>query len=199
MSDGGEDGRDADGGASDARVADGAGRNVELKARAADLDALEGRALAAGAQAAAILHQRDTYFAASEGRLKLREERAEPADGGPAASHAELVSYVRADEATARASTYTRLPVDDPAATRAELDARLGTTGVVTKTRRLLLWRGVRIHLDDVEGLGTFVELEGVVAPGLPEDACAARVEELRHLLGIDPGAILAEGYAGLR
>lgn len=66
------------------------------------------------------------------------------------------------------------------------------------KTRGLLLWRGVRVHLDDVDGLGTFVELEAVVGPAGDEEECAAKVAELRAVLGIEDGDVQARGYAGL-
>jgi homotetrameric cytidine deaminase len=85
--------------------------------------------------------------------------------------------------------------VADAAATRGALDAALGTTGVVAKRRRLLLWRGVRIHLDEIDGAGSFVELEGVAADGSdlgPEQALVAR---LRAELDIGDEAIVAGGY----
>ncbi|CAB4928136.1 unannotated protein [freshwater metagenome] len=185
---------------SDDRPAPSTGRNVELKARCADVEEAERRALAAGAVPTAVLHQRDTYFAAPRGRLKLREERREPWPGydGEHDLTAELVHYERTDEAVARASAYDLLPVDDPATVRATLDERLGVTVEVVKTRGLLLWRGVRVHLDDVDGLGTFVELEAVVGPAGDEEECAAKVAELRGVLGIEDADVQARGYAGL-
>jgi adenylate cyclase class IV len=185
---------------SDDRPAPSTGRNVELKARCGDVEEAERRALAAGAVPTAVLHQRDTYFAAPRGRLKLREERREPWPGyaGRDDLTAELVHYERTDEAVARGSSYDLLPVDDPATVRATLDERLGVTVEVRKTRGLLLWRGVRIHLDDVDDLGTFVELEAVVGPAGDEDECAAKVAELRELLGIEDADVQARGYAGL-
>jgi adenylate cyclase class IV len=176
------------------------GRNVELKARCADVEAAERLAIAAGAVPTAILHQRDTYFAAPRGRLKLREERREPWPGyaGDDDLTAELIHYERADEAVARESTYELLPVDDPTTVRATLDERLGPTIDVLKTRGLLLWQGVRIHLDDVDGLGTFVELEAVVGPAGDAEECAAKVATLREALGIEDAHVESQGYAGL-
>lgn len=117
------------------------GRNVELKARCADVEEAERRAVAAGAERTAVLHQRDTYFAAPRGRLKLRVERREPWPGLPGedALTAELVHDERADEAGARESSYELVPVDDPETVRATLDERLCTTIDVLKTRGLLL------------------------------------------------------------
>jgi adenylate cyclase, class 2 len=80
-------------------------RNVELKARDADPEATVRRALELGAEDRGVLHQRDTYFAAARGRLKLREQ--DP--GG-----AELIAYERPDAAAARESRYRIAPVAEP-------------------------------------------------------------------------------------
>ncbi len=132
-------------------------RNVELKGHDPDPAATLAAALALGAIDHGVLRQRDTYFAVRSGRLKLREQ--EP--GGT-----QLIAYERADHARARQSAYHLVDVSEPAALTAALDAALGVTVVVEKTRRLLVDDGVRIHLDDVAGLGAWVELEAVAAPG---------------------------------
>jgi homotetrameric cytidine deaminase len=164
-------------------------RNVELKARDPHPERSLDRARALGAEDRGELRQRDTYFAAPRGRLKLREQ--EP--GG-----AELIAYERPDAPEARESRYRIAPVDDATALREALDAALGTTVVVDKRRHLLLWDGVRIHLDHVEGLGHFVELEGVADDG--SDLARERdlVERLRAELAIEDDAIVATGYADL-
>jgi len=164
-------------------------RNVELKARDPHPDRSLERARALGAEDRGELRQRDTYFGAARGRLKLREQ--EP--GG-----AELIAYERADAAEARESRYRIAPVADPAALREALEAALGTDVVVDKRRHLLLWEGVRIHLDRVEGLGAFVELEGVA--GAESDLARERalVDRLRAELAIADDAVEATGYADL-
>jgi homotetrameric cytidine deaminase len=164
-------------------------RNVELKARDPAPDRSLERARALGAEDRGELRQRDTYFAAPRGRLKLREQ--EP--GG-----AELIAYERPDGAQARESRYRIAPVADPAALREALDAALGTVTVVEKRRHLLVWEGVRIHLDRVEGLGTFVELEGVADADSDLAREAELVARLRDELGIADDAIEATGYADL-
>ena len=160
-------------------------RNVELKA----LDPDPVRSLAAcrelGAEDRGVLRQRDTYFRTRSGRLKLREE--EP--GG-----ATLIQYDRPDEASARESRYRLTRVDDPCVLRASLDAALGTLVVVDKERHLLLWEGVRIHLDTVAGLGDFVELEGVAPPDSDLSAEREKVARLQQALGITE--VLTDSYA---
>jgi homotetrameric cytidine deaminase len=160
-------------------------RNVELKA----LDPDPVRSLAVcrdlGAEDRGVLRQRDTYFRARQGRLKLREE--EP--GG-----AVLIQYDRPDDAAARESRYRLAPVPDPDTLRASLDAALGTLVVVEKERHLLLWDGVRIHLDTVAGLGSFVELEGVAPPESDLSAEREKVAHLQDALGI--GEVLTDSYS---
>jgi homotetrameric cytidine deaminase len=140
-----------------------------------------------GADDRGILVQRDTYFRVPEGRLKLREET----PGGAA-----LIQYHRSDRPEARESRYRIAPVEDGAALREALDAALGTLVVVDKERRLLLWEGVRIHLDTVEGLGSFLELEGVAPEESDLSAERDRVAQLSEALGLDESRILADSYS---
>ena len=121
--------------------------------------------------------------ACRDGRLKLREET----PGGAA-----LIQYHRSDRPEARESRYRIAPVEDGPALREALDAALGTLVVVDKERRLLLWEGVRIHLDTVEGLGSFLELEGVAPEGSDLSAEHDRVAQLSEALGLDESRILA-------
>lgn len=162
-------------------------RNVELKATDPDPSRSLAMCLELGAEDHGLLVQRDTYFRVPAGRLKLREET----PGG-----AQLIQYDRPDAAAARESRYRIAPVDDCEALRAALDAALGTRVVVVKERRLLLWQGVRIHLDRVDGLGTFVELEGVAEDGSDLAAEGERVERLRAALGLE--RLVPESYADL-
>ncbi len=93
-------------------------------------------------------------------------------------------------------SRYRLVAVDDADGLREALDAALGTLVIVEKQRHLLLWKGVRIHLDQVDGLGSFVELEGVAEPGSDLSAERHRVDALAEALGIVPERIVAESYS---
>jgi homotetrameric cytidine deaminase len=164
--------------------------NLELKAGDPDPEATAARCAGLGAVDHGVLDQRDTYFAGRHGRLKLREE---------SGSGAELIAYRRADGAEPEASAFVRAPAGDPARLLEALDAALGVTVVVVKRRRLFVWEDVRIHLDDVEGLGTFIELEAMVGTGLNSpDAAAEKVARLRTELAIADDALVAAGYSDL-
>jgi homotetrameric cytidine deaminase len=162
-------------------------RNVEVKAHDPDPERSLAVCRKLGAEDRGVLRQRDTYFKVPTGRLKLREE--EPGE-------AHLVQYEREDATSARESRYRLVAVPDPGGLRAALDAALGTLVVVEKARRLLLWEGVRIHLDRVEGLGAFVELEGVAAEGSDLSAERARVEHLADALGLVEERRVATSYS---
>jgi adenylate cyclase class 2 len=164
-------------------------RNLEIKAIDADPEATFAAAVELGARDHGLLRQRDTYFHAVQGRLKLREAPPQPA---------ELIAYARAELAGPKVSLYRVVPVSDHVALTDALADSLGVRVVVEKVRRLLLWRNVRIHLDRVAGLGDFVEIEAVAtSPGglaVERD----RVEELRAALGIVDERLVASGYADL-
>ena len=158
-------------------------RNVELKAADPDPAGSLERALALGAEDHGVIAQRDTYFRVREGRLKLREE--EPGE-------AHLIAYARPDAAEVRVSSYRVLPAAD--GTLAALTETLGVDVVVEKRRRLLLWETVRIHLDEVSGLGSFVELEAVAGADSDLSREQAQVDHLRAELGI--GELREGSYA---
>jgi len=164
-------------------------RNLEIKAVDPDPQATLDAALAFGADDQGRLYQRDTYFHAVQGRLKLREAPPEPA---------ELISYARAELTGPKVSLYRVVPVADHPALIDALTDSLGVRVVVEKERRVLRWRNVRIHLDRVEGLGDFVELEAVAASPGGLEVERDRVEQLRAALGIADEQLVAHGYADM-
>lgn len=164
-------------------------RNLELKARCADLAAAEAAARALGARHQADEQQLDTFFVVPHGRLKLRE-----ITGAPAV----LIWYDRPDAAEARQSRYLLVPAPEPALLKQALATALGVRGEVRKHRRILLWHNVRVHLDQVVGLGTFVEFEAVLGQDADETASAARLTALAEALRLRPDAAVASAYADL-
>jgi predicted adenylyl cyclase CyaB len=161
-------------------------RNIELKARDPDPARSLQASLDLGAEDRGWLQQLDTYFKVPHGRLKLREQDVA----------AELIYYERSDEAIERESKYQIVPVQEPEALKDALAAALGILVAVEKSRRLLLWRNVRIHLDEVPGLGSFIELEAIAEPDSDLISEYGRVAELREALGITAERILASGYS---
>lgn len=168
-----------------------AARNVEIKAKlsAGERARVRDVAIALGAREARWLTQKDTFFGVSQGRLKLRQFDA---------TSGELIAYSRPDSAGPSLSSYVIYPTSDPTQLLAALSASLPCAGVVEKRRELLLLGCTRIHLDDVLGLGEFLELEVV----LDESDDAARGEEIAHRLlerfGINASALIDRAYVDL-
>ncbi len=162
-------------------------RNIELKARDLDRGASLKACLKLGASDHGTISQRDTYFDSPHGGLKLREEH-------PGSAH--LIQFLRAEQPQQRESRYRIAEVIDAASLVAVLADAIGIWGTVVKQRHLLLWETVRIHLDEVDGLGSFVELEAVA----PADSDLSRehelVAQLRHELNITEDRLEARGYA---
>jgi predicted adenylyl cyclase CyaB len=164
-------------------------RCLELKTRNPDPE----RALnACGALAAEVRggprHQQDTYFQGPRHRLKLREEK-----GG-----AHLIFYERADLAGERAGRHQFIGINKPDEVKEALATMLGVEAVVCKTRHLFLWEGVRIHLDDVEGLGHFIELEARVTERSDLTREKAQLATLRRAFEIQAADLVAHSYCDL-
>lgn len=164
-------------------------RNLELKARLASLDVARGLAEQVATERLPPQHQVDTYFPCARGRLKLRE-----IDG----RQAQLVWYERPDGLNFKASDYVLAPVDSPEPVKAALAGALGTAIVVEKRRDIFLHHNVRIHLDDVVGLGPFLEFEAVLGPHASESESRARLEFLKLHFGVRAGDLVAGSYRDL-
>jgi adenylate cyclase, class 2 len=165
----------------------GARVNAEFKARSADLNAVARRAREAGARRVTRVRQIDTYFAVSEGRLKLRESD----------RRAQLVWYFRADRLRSKRSDVLLVPVMEASATKNTLARKLGVRVVVDKVRRIYLKQNVRVHLDQVRGLGAFVEIEAV---GEPREfpRLKRQAEEMALALGLSSDNLVGGSYSDL-
>jgi len=132
-------------------------QNLELKARIPSIGQAAHVARRLHARAKGILHQRDIYYKIPRGRLKLRMINRRSA---------ELIFYSRPNKKGSRYSKYAILPVADMALVHSLCTKAFGTMVEVEKQRRLFLYKNSRIHVDDVRGLGTFIEFEVLVLHG---------------------------------
>jgi adenylate cyclase class IV len=163
-------------------------RNLELKARDPDPPRSLEVCARLGAEDKGLLIQQDTYFPVPNGRLKLRRE-----GDGPA----HLIAYERADRTGSRESSFRIVEVPDATGTEAALAAVLGVRGHVSKQRRLFLLEEVRIHLDLVVGLGTYIEFEALAGRSDPA-RFADRLADLCRYFGLDESHFVAESYCDL-
>lgn len=163
------------------------GKNVELKARLRDLAETRKIAVALGARYVGVQEQVDTYFRGVQGRLKVRQING---------LHAELIWYARPDEPAARTSCYHRAPTANPETLKTVLAAALGVQTVVQKRREIFLWQNVRIHLDEVVGLGAFLEFEAVLRPDQDETDGQAQLAHLTQMFHVQPEDLMPVSYA---
>jgi adenylate cyclase, class 2 len=124
--------------------------NIEIKARTANAPAIRDYLLNNGADFKGTDNQVDTYFNVTWGRLKLREGNIEN----------NLIWYERANQAGPKQSNFHLSKVPDPASLKAILTGSLGVKVVVSKKREIWYIRNVKFHIDELEGLGSFVEIE---------------------------------------
>jgi len=164
-------------------------KNIEIKAVCRDLDAAHRVAAGLGAECRGTIHQVDTYFRVPEGRLKLRQ-----ATPGPD----QLVYYQRPDQPQPKVSQIQTVEVAQAGALCGLLSAALGVLIRVVKDRELWLLDNVRIHLDTVEGLGSFIEFEILVTREHPEALCRSRAEELLAAFSVDEADLVAGSYSDL-
>ena len=164
-------------------------RNIEIKARIASVEALLPIAIQVAGSEPTLIEQDDTFFTVPQGRLKLRQF----ADGS-----AELIHYQRADDSAAKASDYVRVPVADSAALREALARASGLRGRIRKRRWLLLAGQTRIHVDRVEGLGDFMELEVVLREGQSDADGVQIAQALMHALDLAAAPRIAGAYVDL-
>jgi predicted adenylyl cyclase CyaB len=163
--------------------------NIEIKARVSDFERKCAMAERLSGAPPQILHQRDTFFPSARGRLKLREL---------SVTEGQLVAYSRADVPGTKRSDYLICPTATPELLLETLSTALGTGVVVTKWRRLYLVGQTRIHLDDVEGLGTFLELEVVLRPGQAAEEGHAIASDLMRQLEVKEADLIDRAYADL-
>ncbi|MEE4312793.1 MAG: class IV adenylate cyclase [candidate division KSB1 bacterium] len=162
--------------------------NIEIKARVNDADRFH-RIASEISDDEQILYPEDTFFNCPRGRLKLRRF---PDGTG------ELIYYERPDQSGPKISRYRITRTQDPQGLLLTLSSALGTIGVVRKKRHLFLSGQTRIHLDDVDGLGIFAELEVVLHPEQSEEEAISIANQLMRTLHIDDADLIEEAYIDL-
>ena len=163
--------------------------NIEIKARARNFKEIKSRAEELSDTPVQVIPQEDIFFNVEQGRLKLRIL---------APDRSQLIYYTRPDQEGPKRSDYHISHSADPGNLKRVLELAYGVRGVVRKTRYLYLIGQTRVHLDDVEGLGPFLELEVVLQEG-QDDADGQRIaEELMSALGLARGDLIDGAYMDL-
>jgi predicted adenylyl cyclase CyaB len=163
--------------------------NVEIKARLRDRAKVEAIVAPLADRGPELIEQEDVFFRCASARLKLRIFNS---------NSGELILYQRPNTSDARLSRYQIARTPDPQALLEILTQTLGQIGTVKKTRTLYLIGQTRIHLDQVDRLDDFLELEVVLRPEQSEQEGRKVAEELLSLLPIERSDLVAEGYIDL-
>lgn len=164
-------------------------QNIEVKARVGDYKRvkalierdIEGKPI--------TLYQEDTFYKATNGRLKLRVQ---------SEGNGQLISYRRADQNGPKLSEYFISLIPDPDTLKVVLASSLGVRGVVRKKRLVYLVDNLRIHLDEVEGLGAFLELEVVLEDDFSAESGGRLAEDWMHRLLITEADLIEGAYLDL-
>lgn len=164
-------------------------RNVEIKARVRNFDIVRQRAAALSGGSPEMMDQEDVFFQSSRGRLKLRRL-------GSNVGH--LIYYDRPDISGPKTSTYSISYTDNPTQLRDVLASALGETIIVKKVREVYVVGRTRIHLDIVEELGNFMELEVVLDEEETELSGQKIACEVMADLGIEKSDLIEGAYADL-
>jgi predicted adenylyl cyclase CyaB len=160
--------------------------NIEIKARARKFDEIRSRAEKLSDMPVEVIPQEDTFFNVEHGRLKLRVL---------APDRGQLIYYTRPDQEGPKRSDYHIAETRDPDNLKRVLELAYGIRGVVIKTRYLYLIGQTRVHLDDVEGLGRFVELEVVMKAGQSDAEGQEIAKGLMTDLGVEGSDLLEGAY----
>ncbi|MFH1998540.1 MAG: class IV adenylate cyclase [Planctomycetota bacterium] len=150
--------------------------NIEVKAILRNRDEVERRAAALAEGPPRELMQEDIFFPCARGRLKLRKEGAE---------QGQLIHYERPDERGTKASSYSLFEVNEPDRLAELLVQALGRRGCLNKERTLYLKGRTRIHLDRVQGLGDYMELEVVLDESTTQEKGHEIAQSILSELGI--------------
>ena len=164
-------------------------KNIEIKTPLSKRPETEKKLGSIGARLEWTKEQADTFFKVPSGWLKLREVEDDPAA---------LISYRRSvEDSGPRESEYNIFRLQDATELKLVLEQSLGILGRVEKQRSLWLWRHTRVHLDQVHGLGDFLELETVLSGISPAEG-TAESEEVIGLLELDRKLFISVPYLEL-
>ena len=164
-------------------------RNIEIKARVLDMHALTSAAQAIADSDPVTIKQDDTFFPCDRGRLKLRAF-----DDGTG----QLIFYRRANESGPKESFFCLSQTAHVDTLRETLSLAYGQVARVRKVRTLMMVGRTRIHLDAVEGLGDFMELEVALEESEGIEVGVNEARTLMQKLGIRTQDLVEEAYLDL-
>lgn len=164
-------------------------KNVEIKAKVRNLAQTKELIERLPFSSREVVDQEDTFFVVEKGKLKLRRI---------AHNRAELIRYDRTDQIGPKTSEYSITATNCPDIVLRSLSGRYAIKGIVKKRRELYIIRQMRIHLDDVDGLGNYIEFEYVLNEGQDVREGEEQVNKLMDILGIGKDDLEDKAYIDL-
>jgi predicted adenylyl cyclase CyaB len=162
---------------------------IEVKARCSDPDAVRNTMRSRNARYVGLDRQVDTYFRVDSGRLKLREGTIERF----------LIHYDRRDGNGPKQSNVILYEVEPDSSLKEILARSLGIRTVVVKQREIYFIGNVKFHIDRVENLGSFVEIEAIDSDGsIGTDRLGAQCRQYIELLGISQDDFITNSYSDM-
>jgi predicted adenylyl cyclase CyaB len=163
-------------------------KNIEIKARINDFEKVKKIIEDICSIPIEIEQQEDTFFNTTHGRLKLRESDSESA----------IMYYNRPNSHEPKQSDIVLSLIDNPNTLKTVLDKSIGIRGIVYKKRILYKYEQTRIHLDDVKGLGKFIELEVILKPDQTSGDGELIAYKLMDKFGIQKSDLIDVAYIDL-
>lgn len=163
--------------------------NVEIKARCDEPERVRRTLLAEGADFKGTDRQVDTYFRCRNGRLKLRQGRIEN----------NLIHYRRDDRPGPKLSRVTLCETSPDSPLTELLGQALGVLVVVEKDREIYFIENVKFHIDRVDRLGSFVEIEAIDADGtIGREMLQRQCQRYMDLLGVRQNDLIDRSYSDM-
>lgn len=162
---------------------------IEIKARCSQHSRIRNLLLDRNADFKGTDHQIDTYFNTSQGRLKLREGKIE----------SNLIQYLREDKEGPKHSQVSLYKSSPNSSLKQTLTNALGILVVVDKQREIYFIDNVKFHIDTVENLGTFVEIEAIDETGIRnKEELLEQCQYYLDLFGIKEEELVRVSYSDL-
>ncbi len=164
--------------------------NVEIKAKCNNFSFIREYLITKAAEFKGTDTQIDTYFITPNGRLKLREGTIEN----------NLIFYNRENLPSAKNSWFTLAKIIPGSNLKEVLSLALGKLIVVKKEREIYFLENVKFHLDRVEELGTFVEIEAsnMYAPDKTRDELQVQCNYYKNAFSIQDSDLLTHSYSDM-
>ena len=163
--------------------------NIEIKARCREPEFIRNYLLSHNAELKGTDEQTDTYFTVPNGRLKLREGNVEN----------NLIYYERTNQAGPKSSHFHLVKVEDASGLKEVLTKSMGIKVVVKKKREIYYIKNVKFHIDEVPGLGSFVEIEaGNILADLSLDELKVQCDFYLKEFKISPEDLVDVSYSDM-